>query len=211
MSVSETWKKSPMLSKSFQELIQQFSSFPGVGPRMASRYAFYLLHQNPERTNAFIRNLQELKKVQFCSECFLPFYPSRPQEKLCPLCQDPSRQKNLLCLIEKESDLYSLEEMGIYRGLYFLVGSASQWFEKKESSARTKQLLTKIKKASPKIEEVILAINYTAEGQALSSYLQNLLQSLPVKTTHLRQGLPMGSEVEYANLETLKKAFQGRE
>lgn len=200
-----------MLPKSFQELIQQFSFFPGVGPRMATRYAFYLLHQDQKKVDSLIKNLQELKKVKLCSECFLPFYPSDSKETLCPICRHPSRQSQLLCVVEKENDLYSIEEIGTYHGLYFLIGPARQWFEKKESSARVKKLLAKIKKASPKIEEVILAVNYTAEGQALRSYLQNLLRALPVKVTHLRQGLPLGSEVEYADSETLKKAFQERE
>jgi recombination protein RecR len=200
-----------MLPSFFQRLVKQLSSFPGVGPRVANRYAFYLLHQDSKKIKELIDNLQELKKIKLCSECFLPFYPSKAKEKLCPICRNDSRQKTLLCIVEKESDLYAIEETQAYKGLYFLIGSAHRWFERKDSSLRTKKLIAKIKKASPKIEEVILAVNYTVEGQALSSYLQKLLQPFSLKVTHLRQGLPVGSEVEYADAETLKKSFQGRE
>ena len=200
-----------MLPKSLQRLIQQFSLFPGVGPRTAARYAFYLLHQKNHQIDALIQNLQEAQKVKFCTECFTPFDTSRSQEKLCPICRDKRRNKKLLCIVEKETDLYSIEETHAYRGLYFIIGSANQWFKRSESSQRIKKLLTHLKKSSPKIEEVILAVNYTAEGQALRSYLENILKPLNINLTHIRQGLPLGSELEYADQETLKTAFQKRE
>ena len=200
-----------MLPKSLQALTRYFTTFPGVGPRMASRYAFFLLHQDHQKINDFIKELQNLKKVRFCTQCFAPFDPVDKSDKLCPICKDKNRNHRLLCLVEKESDLYSLEETGTYHGLYFIIGSASQWFERKDSSERLKQLLIRIKKASPPLEEVILAINYTAEGQALHSFLQESLKKFPLKVTHLRQGLPLGSELGYADPETLKKALQGRE
>ena len=200
-----------MLPKSLQRLIQQFSLFPGVGPRTATRYAFYLLHQKNHQIDALIQNLQEVQKIKFCSECFAPFDASRLPEKLCPICRDKKRNKKLLCIVEKETDLHSIEETHAYRGLYFIIGSANRWFKRSESSQKIKKLVIHLKKSSPKIEEVILAVNYTAEGQALRSYLENILKPLNIHLTHIRQGLPLGSELEYADQETLKTAFQKRE
>ena len=200
-----------LLPQSLQKLIEQFSHFPGVGPRTATRYAFYLLHRKKSEIDDFIKTLEEAKKIRFCSQCFAPFTPTGPEEKLCPLCQDPKRNRHLLCIVEKETDLYSIEKTGAYRGLYFIIGSANQWFKRKESAQRAKKLIERMKKTSPKIEEVVLAVNYTAEGQALRSYLENILKPFPVRLTHIRQGLPLGSEVEYADTATLKKALEERE
>ncbi len=200
-----------MLPQSLQKLIQQFSAFPGVGPRTAVRYAFYILHQKNSEINNFISTLDAIKQTKLCSQCFSPFTPSIPRETLCPLCRDPRRNQHLLCVVEKETDLYSIEKTRVYNGLYLIIGSANQWFKRKESARRAKKLIERMKKSSPKIEEVILAVNYTAEGQALRSYLENILQPFSARITHIRQGLPLGSEVEYADTTTLKKALEERE
>ena len=200
-----------MLPRTIQELIKQFSSLPGVGPRMATRYIFYLLHQDHRQVDSLIKGLQGLKKIKLCSECFAPFNPARKEEKQCPICRDSTRNSHLLCVVEKETDLYSVEATASYRGLYFLIGPAESWFKRKDSSKKAKKLVAKIKKSSPKIKEVVLAVNYTAEGQALRSYLENLLEPFPIKITHIRQGLPLGSELEYADQETLRQALQERE
>lgn len=199
------------LANTLQELIKQFLSLPGVGPRVATRYAFYLLHQDQGKIDSLIRSLEDLKKIRLCSECFAPFNSVSKEEKQCPICRDSTRNAQLLCVVEKETDLYSIEATESYRGHYFLIGSAGRWFQQKDSSQKAKKLLTKIKKTSPKIKEVILAVNYTAEGQALRSYLEDLLEPLSIKITHIRQGLPLGSELEYADQETLKQALQKRE
>ena len=200
-----------MIPKSLQKLIQQFSAFPGVGPRTATRYAFYILHQKKSDTDELLKSLKTVQEIKLCTQCFAPFDPLSPQEKLCSICQNPRRNQHLLCIVEKETDLYSIEKTREYNGLYFIIGSANQWFKRKTSAQRAKKLIERIKKTSPKIEEVILAVNYTAEGQALRSYLENILQPFSVRVTHIRQGLPLGSEVEYADTITLKKALQERE
>ncbi len=198
-----------MLSNVLRQLIDQLIKWPGVGSRTAARYALYLAHLEPEEREALIRSIQNLQNLKLCQFCYYPF-DAQKEDKLCPICRDEQRQNKMLCVVEKETDLNSIEETKDYRGRYLIIGPAVLWFETERFKPRAKALIKHLK--DEPIEEVILAVNPTTEGMALIDYLKKLIQkhSPETKTTTPRQGLPRGAELEYADSETLKSAFRDR-
>ena len=221
-------------SPTIQKLIDLFSKFPTVGPRTAARFVFYLRNADKKEVKELLTAIINLKKnVKICSFCFNSFEPSQISSKieagkgegnLCNICSDSRRYKNLLCVIEKETDLISLEKTRKYKGLYFILGGAISRLKKEEiEKLRTKELIERIKNPAKfgipnlKIQEVILAINPTTEGESTILYLERVLsplscgeQARTIKTTRLGRGLPVGAELEYADEETLGSALEGR-
>jgi len=197
-----------MHSPSIQKLIDIFSKFPTVGPRTAARFVFYLLGKKKEETDELVAAIQNLKKnVKICSFCFKPF---ESEDHLCPICANPIRDKSLICIVEKETDLLSIEKTKKYKGLYFILGGTVSRLKKADiEKLRIKELEERIKK-HPEIKEIILAINPTLEGEATTLYLERLLKPYNKKITRLGRGLPVGGELEYADEETLKSALEGR-
>ncbi len=203
-----------MYSKTIQKLIDLFSKFPTVGPRTAARFVFYLLGKKKEEIDELVAAIQDLKKnVKICSFCFKPFEPSEALAKEgehCEICSNPIRDKALLCLVEKETDLIVIEKTKKYRGLYFILGGTVSRLKKADiEKLRIKELEERIKK-HPEIKEIILAINPTLEGEATTLYLERLLKPYNKKITRLGRGLPVGGELEYADEETLKSALESR-
>lgn len=197
-----------MYSPSIQKLIDLFSKFPTIGPRTAARFVFYLMKISKEEVEELINSISNLKKtVKICSFCFNPF---EGEGELCKICSDSSRDRTLLCIVEKETDLITLEKTKKYKGLYFILGGTVSTFKKKDiEKLRTKELEERIK-SYPEIKEIIIAINPTTEGEATALCLERLLKPLNKKITRLGRGLPVGAELEYADEETLGAAFEGR-
>jgi len=197
-----------MYSPSIQKLIKLFAKFPTVGPRTAARFVFYLLKLSPKETSELLEAVSELKtKVRLCSFCFKPF---ESETDLCEICSAVNRDKTLLCIVEKETDLETLEKTKKYKGLYFILGGTVSRLRKKD----VEQLrLKELKERSQKAKEIIIAINPTTEGEATALYLERWLKkNLPSgrKITKLGRGLPVGSELEYADEETLSSALESR-
>ncbi len=202
-----------MYSATIQKLIDLFSEFPTVGPRTAARFVFYLLKLSEEEVKELTSVISELKdNVKLCENCFKSFEPSQdgaPDNKLCEICRDSRRSKELLCVVEKETDLIPIEKTKKYHGLYFILGGTVSALKKEElKKLRVRELLRKIK--SPEIKEIIIALNPTTEGEATALYLERILKPLNKKTTRLGRGLPSGAELEYADGETLSSALEGR-
>ncbi|MEK7482282.1 MAG: recombination mediator RecR [Patescibacteria group bacterium] len=197
-----------MLSPSIQKLIDLFAKFPTVGPRTASRFVFYLIGQPKEKVKEMAQTLIDLKNnIKLCGLCFNPF--ENGDESVCPICADPSRDKKTLCVIEKESDLLSLEKTGQYKGLYFILGGAvSNLMPENIQKLRIEELKQRVEKGV--FEEIILATNPTTDGQATSLYLRQILKPLAKKIVLLGRGLPLGGELEYADEETLSSAIENR-
>jgi len=195
-------RKSNMYSPTIQKLIDIFSKFPTVGPRTAARFVFYLLKKPKEEIENLISSINELKNnVKICKLCFNPF---QGDGELCEICQKPSRDKSLLCLVEKETDLISIEKTKKYNGLYFILGGTVSALKRADiEKLRIKELEERIKN-HPEIKEIILATNSTTEGQATALYLERLLKPLNKKITRLGRGLPVGAELEYADEETIR-------
>lgn len=197
-----------MYSASIQKLIKLFSRFPTVGPRTASRFVFYLLKLSDKEISEITAAISELKeKVKLCSFCFKPF---EAEGDLCEICSDNNRDKTLLCVVEKETDLETIEKTKKYKGLYFILGGTVSQLRKKDVEALR---LKELKERAQKAKEVIIAINPTTEGEATALYLERWLKkNLPSgrKITKLGRGLPVGSELEYADEETLSSALESR-
>ncbi|MBI3631375.1 MAG: recombination protein RecR [Candidatus Staskawiczbacteria bacterium] len=198
------------MADSINKLVNLFSKFPTVGPRTAGRFVFHLIKLPKEKIDELIGAIEELKnKIKFCDFCFNPF---EGESGLCLICKNPSRNKQLLCVVEKETDLVSIENTKKYNGLYFILGGTVATMRKGDvNNLRIQELLDRVK-APAKFTEIIIATNPTPEGKTTSVLIERSLKelSLPFKTTHLAQGLPVGGELEYADEETLESAFEGR-
>ena len=196
-----------MFSPAIQKLIGIFSKFPTVGPRTAGRFVFYLLKKPKEEIKELIYAISDLKnKIKFCRLCFLPF---EGEEDLCQICKNKTRDRNILCVVEKESDLESIEKTGKYKGLYFILGATMSPLRRKEKKEiRETEFLKRIK--DQEVKEIIIALNPTTEGESTSLYLERLAKKENKKTTRLGRGLPLGAELEYADEETLSSALEGR-
>jgi recombination protein RecR len=202
-----------------QKLINLFSKFPTVGPRTSARFVFFLLRSKQEDVDELMGAVSNLKKkVKTCPFCFNLFEPSS-EIKFCKICSNSLRNKSLLCLIEKETDLLAIENTKKYKGLYFVLGGTISSLRKTRKTPssnsgilREKELIERVKK-HPEIKEIIIATNTTNEGIATALYLERLLKPIvnqTVKITRLARGMPTGGELEYADEETLYSALEGR-
>ena len=200
-----------MYPKSVQKLIDAFSRFPTIGPRTAARFVFYLLRGSDEEMQGFVGALQGLKKeIRQCGFCFNFFEDSEDERRtgLCVICRDESRDQTLLCVVEKESDLETLEKTKQYRGRYFILGGVDDILKKDGlQNLKAQELKERI---GSEVKEVILALNPTTEGEAAVLYLERTLAPLGKKITRLGRGLPVGGELEYSDEETLRSALEGR-
>ncbi len=197
-----------------EKLINSFLRFPTVGKRTATRFAFYLLNTPNEEIQSIIDNIKELKSsVTLCSLCFSSTLLNK--DNLCQICKDKKRNRNTLCLVEKETDLLSIEKTKEYHGLYFVLGGTVAPLKKNDlRNIRIDELKDRIKNHNkynlPKIEEVIIATNQNTEGEATAVYLERVLKNLSISYTRLGRGLSTGSELEYADEETISYALKGR-
>lgn len=210
-----------MYPKSIQKLTDLFSKFPTVGPRTAARFSFYLLRLSKEEIDNLISAISQLKdNIKICKFCFNPFESSKisgQENEFCKICSNPSRDKTLLCVVEKEADLVSIEKIKKYAGRYFILGGTLSTLKKADIEKLRAKELEEVVKNHPEIKEIIIAINPTTEGEATALYLERLLKSLTCgepdrtkKITRLGRGLPVGAELEYADEETLSSALEGR-
>ena len=195
-----------MYPDSVQKIIDIFSKFPTVGPKTAARFAFYLIKMPKENFEELINSLKEIKTTtKLCPSCFNPFEPAG--QELCPICQDKSRDQSLLCVVEKEADLNSIENTKKYRGLYFILGGVIS-LRKNNKEIRIEELKEKIKNAN--FQEIIIATNPTPEGESTALFLERKLKPFNIKLTRLGRGLPVGGELEYADPDTLESALEAR-
>jgi len=200
-----------IMDSSIDKLVDIFKKFPTVGKRTAGRFAYYLIRQSKEETDGLINAILELKnKTKLCKFCFQPF---EGVENLCPICQNPARNKNLLCIIEKETDLISIENTRKYNGLYFILGGTLLMMRKDSvNNLRIEELKERVKNSN--FSELIVALSPTPEGISTSVLVEKSIKEVipnpTFKITHLAKGLPVGGELEYADEETLESAFEGR-
>ena len=214
---------------SIDKLINIFKKFPTVGSRTAGRFVYYLMKLPKEKTDELVAAITELRnKIKLCSMCFNPFEPfdsaqGKGDGQLCPICKNPARNKNLLCIVEKESDLLSLESTRKYNGLYFILGGTVATMRKEDMSQLRIEELRKRVTGNP-FSEIIIALNPTPEGRTTSVLIEQILKEAirlaspklgseggsSFKVTHLAKGIPVGGELEYADEETLGSALEGR-
>jgi len=200
-----------MIPEEIKKVIQIFSDFPTIGERTATRFALYLLSLPENKIEEICQSILALKKnLKLCELCFNPFSPKDEKETLCPICRDEKRNKDLLCIVEKETDLWQIEKIKKYQGLYFILGGKIEFLKENPlGKMRIEELKKRIEKKKPK--EIILAINPTRDGILTMDYLERILSPFSVKISRLGMGLPTGGEIEYADEETLTKALERRE
>lgn len=193
---------SPLL----EQLIEALRCLPGVGPKTAQRMAFHLLERHRDNGKNLARILQDaMENISHCQTC-----RTFSETSLCKLCSSHNRDRSLLCIVESPLDLSAVEQMGHYRGLYFvLMGHLSPLDGIGPENLGIKQLLLLLNDGN--IKEVILATNPTVEGEATAHYLSETIKEYQIKVTRIAHGVPLGGELEYIDSGTLAHAFAGRE
>jgi len=198
-----------LLPNLLQELIQKISKLPGIGQRQATRIVFYLISKK-EELKEILEGLKSIEKeIVVCPSCFFP-YQKTTFLKECPLCSHPKRRKDIICVVEKETDLLTIEETKKFNGLYHILGGLISPVDASSyQNIRIKKLLERIQKN--KIKEVILALPSTPQGEITTLYLERLLKKYPLKVSILGKGIPTGGEIEFADPQTIEAAFKHRE
>jgi recombination protein RecR len=188
-----------------QELIDELSRLPGVGPKSAQRIAFYLLQTDDDQAIKLSNVLREVKeRVRFCDVC-----GNVSEEERCNICRDTRRNQTMICVVEESKDVQAIERTREYRGLYHVLGGAISPIEGiGPDQLRIKELLTRLSNAQ--IVEVIIATDPNMEGEATATYIARMLAPLGINVTRLASGLPVGGDLEYADEVTLGRAFAGR-
>jgi recombination protein RecR len=193
-------------TKPLARLIEEFQRLPGIGPKSAQRLAFYVLKQTPESVQGFAEALLDARdKVGYCELCF-----NHSANTLCNICSSQNRKKETICLVSEPRDLYALERTNEYRGLYHVLqGLISPMDGIGPQDLKLKELIVRLE--NPAIEEIILALPPSVEGDATSLYLSRMIKPLNIKLTRIAFGLPVGSELEFADSMTITRALQGRQ
>jgi recombination protein RecR len=197
-----------MLPDPIQNLITSLERLPGIGPKTASRLAFYLLRAPEEVSGQLAEALTDIKtRIAFCQECFNITSAGREH---CEICESSIRDTTIICVVEEPLDVLALERIGAYKGKYHVLQGVLSPIEGiGPDDLKIRPLLERIQRGG--IKEVILATNPSMEGEATAQYLYPRLQSLGVLVTRLARGLPVGGDLEYADQNTLLRALTGRQ
>lgn len=199
------------IPKPVQNLVEAFERLPGIGPKTAQRLTYYLLHAPKEESQALAKAALEMKeKTIICSICF-----NIGENTTCWICADSNREKSIIVVVENPLDVLALEKANL-KGLYHVLhGVISPMENIGPDQLRIKELLPRLKNSAADsgevaVTEVILATNPTMEGEATAMYIQRLISPLGIKITRIARGLPVGSDLEYADETTLSRALEGR-
>lgn len=197
-----------MLPKIVQNLIDEFSKLPGIGPKTAARLVFYLLKKPKSDIESFGKAVMDLAgDLKYCSECF-----SIADADICNICSDASRDGSILAVVEESLDIVAIEKSAGFRGLYHVLGGAISPIDGiGPEDLRIRELLDRLKN-NPKIKEVILATNPSLEGEATATYIKSMIGDLGdnFEITRIARGLPVGGDLEYADEVTLSQSLEGR-
>lgn len=192
-----------------QKVIDAFEALPGVGPKTAARLAYYLLNVPQDRLSRFAQALENLKRdTKLCALCF-----NVGEEEFCPVCQDESRDKTQVCVVETSLDLLAFERADGYKGVYHVLGgSVNPLAGIGPNDLRIPQLMARVK--TGEIKELIIATNPNMEGEATAMYIVERIKEMGlsegVRVSRIGRGLPTGADIEYADGQTLLRAFEGR-
>lgn len=186
-----------------EKLIEKLVKLPGIGPRSAERIVHYLLTESEDAIRSLAELLVSVKRDMYlCKNCF-----NLSESTVCSICRDEKRE-NILCVVEEVKDLILIEKTG-FKGIYHVLGGTISPLNRiSPEELKIPQLIERIKKVS--FKEVIIATNPTPEGQHTAEYISGILKSMGIKHSRLAYGLPVGSEIEYVGIQTLKKALEDR-
>ncbi|MDP4000454.1 MAG: recombination mediator RecR [bacterium] len=202
-----------MIPTSVERLITELEKLPGIGPKSASRLAFYLIKADPQDVDALGESLLQLKQgIQHCRTCF-----NFAESEQCALCASAGRDDHVICVVEDPLDIVAIERAGTFKGKYHVLHGAIAPIEGiGPEQLKVAELIERLKDGATGsgkgagVTEVIIATNPNLEGEATALYIQKLIKPLVPKVTRLASGLPMGGDVEYADELTLSRALEGR-
>lgn len=191
--------------RSMQRLIEEFSRMPGVGARSAQRFAFHVLQSSKKNADSLVNAIREVKEnIRFCKIC-----NNLSEGELCPVCADGSRDRSKICVVEGPAGVISMEKSGAYNGVYhILLGALSPIDGVGPDDLKIKELVQRVKKEN--IKEVIIATDFTTEGETTALYILGVLKAFDVRVSRLARGVPVGAHLEYADVATLQRAFEER-
>ena len=189
-----------------ERLTEQFARLPGVGMKSAQRLAFHVLEMPPEGAEAFAEAIVDARRsIHPCPVC-----QNLTDQETCPICSDPERDHSILCVVAEPKDVIAMERAREYDGVYHVLhGVISPLSHVGPDDLRIRELLSRVSQGG--VREVIMATNPDTEGEATAMYLSRLLRPMDVKVTRLAYGIPVGSQLEYADEVTLLRALEGRQ
>lgn len=198
-----------MIPEIIKNFIEVFSKLPSIGPRQASRLGFYIANLDPSSLNAIEKAINGFKFLNRCERCF---FLKEKNKKLCSICANPNRNPQIVAIVEKETDLISLEKTGAFKGHYLVLGAlAEKGVLEAMPKLRLQSLKNRIQKDfGGKIKEIIIALNQTTYGDFTANLIKEQFRHLSEKITRLGRGIPTGGEIEFADEDTLKAAFERR-
>jgi recombination protein RecR len=192
-------------AESIEQLSEQFSQLPGIGRKTAHRLALYVVKMQREEVVSLARALVNVKdRVRYCTVC-----SNITEADPCPICSNTKRDKTVVCVVEEPTDVLALERTNEFAGVYQVLGGALSPLDGVgPEDLRIKELLQRLSDST--VEEIILALNSDVEGEATTLYLSKLLKPLCMKVTRIARGLPVGTDLEFADEATLSRALEGR-
>lgn len=190
---------------SIKTLIRSLARLPGIGQKTAERLAMHILQQPKEDARRLARSIVELKeKLRLCSRCF-----ALSDDVLCRICNDPSRESGLICVVEQPADMASIEKSGAFKGRYHVLGGVLSPMDGiGPDDIRIAELATRVEKED--VREIILATGTNVEGESTAAYIAGILAPMPVEVTRIASGVPMGGDLKYVDQVTLKRAMESR-
>lgn len=191
-------------SESIEKLIGEFARLPGIGRKTAQRLALFILKMPREDVASFSKTMIDVKdKVRYCSTCY-----NITESDPCSICSGPKRNKKIICVVEEPNDVIAVERTHEFNGLYHVLGGALSPLDGiGPEDLKVTELLNRL---NDDIDEIILALNPNVEGETTTLYLSKLLKPFAINTTRIARGLPIGSDLEFADEATLTRALEGR-
>jgi recombination protein RecR len=192
-------------AESIEQLAEQFSQLPGIGRKTAHRLALYVVKMEREEVVRLAQALVNVKdRVKYCTVC-----SNITEADPCPICSNTKRDKTIVCVVEEPTDVLALERTNEFGGVYHVLGGALSPLDGiGPENLRIRELLQRL--ADSTVEEIILALNSDVEGEATTLYLSKLLKPLGMRVTRIARGLPVGTDLEFADEATLSRALEGR-
>lgn len=193
-----------MYPEALKLLIEEFERLPGIGKKSAVRLAFHVMNMDKSKAERFSKAILDAKdKVHLCPVC-----QNLTDDHLCPICKSPKRDKNIICVVEAPKDIIAMEKTHEYNGLYHcLHGVISPMDNIGPEDIKLRELLSRL---TGEVKELILATNFTVEGEATAMYIARLVKPMDIKTTRIAHGIPVGGDIEFADEITLARAIEGR-
>ena len=194
-----------MYPKSILNVIEAFKYLPGIGDKTAERMAFYLLNLDKVQTDFMADAIKNLKdNTKRCKVC-----GNFTSDDICFVCNDPTREKNILCVVEDPKTIIAIEKLGVYHGMYHVLNGLIKTLDGLDpADIRLDKLIERINNSD--FKEIIIAVKPCLEGEMTSLYINNVLKDLNISITRLASGIPMGADIEYVDAITLEKAFDNR-